>query len=101
MNTLIQLGVWLKKAALLAIAVVCIVLIFWGILHKLFLAFTPYWLDEFTLVAVPLALVVLWLMGKSAGKPGTEDKDAKHAPAVPDAAAQLAQDEHGPASPED
>jgi len=100
MKVLIRLGVLIKKAVVLMMAIVCVVLIFWGILYKLFLAFTPQWLDEFTIVAVPLALLVVWLMGK-AEEPDADEKDVKPAPAVSDAAAQLAQDGEVPAASED
>ena len=45
-------------------AVVALAAIFWGIVYKLFLAFTPPWLDIATIVATGCALLVLWALGK-------------------------------------
>jgi len=100
MNLLMRLGVWIRKGILLTLTVACLVAILWGIPYKMFLGFTPLWLDEITIVAVPLALVVTWLIGRPKTTSTAEEKDVKPVRAVPDAAAQIAQDD-GPSSPPD
>ena len=101
MHPLIRLGVWIKNAILIAVALACTIAIFWGILYKLLLPFTPLWLDEIAIVSVPLALLVAWLIGRSAAKPGAKgEKNAEPVHAVPDAAAQLAQDDSPSSSAE-
>ncbi len=94
MNALRQVGAWLKKAFLLAVTLACVFVVSWGILYKIFLSVTPLWLDKIAIVAVPLALLVAWAIGKAAERPEVEDeKNVKPAHAVPDAAAQLMPDE--------
>lgn len=93
MNALMLVGTWLKRVLLLAIALVCVLAVLWGILYKIFLPFTPLWLDEITIIAVPLAILVTWLIAKAAVRPAAGDeRDWRPAEAVPDAAAQLAPD---------
>lgn len=95
MNLLIRLGILIKKAVLAVIGVACIAAIFWGILYKLWLPFTPLWLDEISIAVIPLALLTAWMLSRSANKQSA-DKDVDPAPAVPDAAAQLASDDQPP-----
>lgn len=91
MKILLRLGEWLKKAFLVAVAVLCVVVIFWGILYKVFLPFTPLWVDEITIVAVPLALLIAWAIGsRPADRPSRGDEGhVKPVEAIPAAVAQL------------
>lgn len=67
MNQLRRVLLALGKIAKMAVALVAIIVIFWAIAYRLFLGFTPLWLDMATLGATAAALLVLWVLGQ--GKP--------------------------------
>lgn len=99
MNSFLNLGAWIKKALGFAISALCVFILMWGILYKLFLPFTPLWLDEITGVAVLVAGLGAWAIGKATSRSNRGDeRSVQPADAVPDAATQLSSQE--PAQPE-
>jgi hypothetical protein len=72
MSLLLRIGEWLEKALLVGLAGLCFAVLVWGIVYKILVPFAPAWLDEIAIAAVPLALVVAWVIGRSAAAPNTE-----------------------------
>jgi hypothetical protein len=72
MSLLLRTGAWLKKAFLVGIAGLCFAVLIWGIVYKILMPFAPAWLDEIAICAVPISLVVAWVIGRSAAVPDAE-----------------------------
>jgi hypothetical protein len=52
---------WIRVALLILALPVAL----WGIVARLFAAFTPLWLDIATIVSIPVVIVVLYVVGRS------------------------------------